>query len=74
MQARVSGLNGCGNSVVLVEVVVLLVVTVVAVSARAVPVTNTAPVRIPTARVFDTRFIAKSPYRGRRRSGRPRML
>jgi len=73
-QARVSGLNGCGNSVVLVEVVVLLVVTVVAVWARAVPVTSTAPARIPAARVFDTRIIVKSPCRGRRHSGRPRLL
>ena len=40
MQARVSGLNVIRNSVVLVEVVVLVVVTVVAVWARAVPVTQ----------------------------------
>jgi hypothetical protein len=73
-QARVAGLNGCGSSVVLVDVVVLVVVTDVAVCARAVAVTSTAPARIPAARIVDARIIVKSPCRGRRHSGRPRLL
>src|SRR5437773_51915 len=41
MQARVSGLNGCGNSVVLVELDVLVLVVVVAVCACPVSPSNT---------------------------------
>jgi hypothetical protein len=66
MQARVSGLNGCGKSVVLVELDVLVLVVVVAVCACPVSPSNTVLASIANVRVLDTRNIAKSPSTGRR--------